>query len=140
MSPTLRPKTRLAWLLPAVAWLAGVAGMVAIWLAASLAIGMPSGWLALVAALDLAVLLRLAAMPAGPARAWAATAGTALAIVLSYWFVAATIIGLPMGLRPLESATRMGPVLAGELIRHASSGWDLAWALLALPLAWRLAR
>ena len=28
----------------------------------------------------------------------------------------------------------------GELLRHATSGWDLAWALLALPLAWKLAR
>ncbi|MDY0021123.1 hypothetical protein [Arenimonas caeni] len=140
MSPTHRPDSRPGWLLPAVAWLAGVAGMVAIWLAVALAVRGMAGWLALLAAVDLALLLRLSAMPASRARAWAATAGTALAIAISYWFVASMMMGLPLGLRPLEAASRMGPVLASELLRHAASGWDLAWALLALPLAWRLAR
>ncbi|WP_295363479.1 hypothetical protein [Arenimonas sp.] len=140
MSPTHRPETRAGWLLPALAWLAGVGGMVALWLAVFLSVRSVSGWLALLAALDLALLLRLSGQPAGPARAWAAVAGTALAIVLSYWFVAAMIMGLPLGLRPLDAASRIGPVLAGELIRHATSAWDIAWAALALPLAWRLAR
>lgn len=140
MSPTQRPETRQGWLLPALAWLAGVAGMVAIWLAVFVSVREASGWLALLAALDLALLMRLSGQRPGPARAWAATAGTALVIVLSYWFVAAMIMGLPLGLRPLEAASRIGPVLAGELVRHATSAWDIAWAALALPLAWRLAR
>lgn len=140
MPPTHRPESRLARLLPPVAWLAGVAGMVAIWLAVALATRGVAGWLALLAAVDLALLLRLSGQVAGRTRARAATAGTALAIAISYWFVAAMMMGLPLGLRPLEAATRIGPVLAGELLRHATSGWDVAWALLALPLAWRLAR
>lgn len=128
------------WLLPALAWIAGVLGMVALWTAVSLALRSPSGWLALVAAADLALLLRLSAMPAGPGRAWAAVAGTALAIALGYWFHAALMMGLMLGLQPLDAALRLGPVLAGELLRHATTGWDLAWALIALPLAWKLAR
>ncbi len=127
-------------LLPALAWVAGVLGMVALWTAVSLALRSPSGWLALVAAADLALLLRLSAMPAGRPRAWAAVAGTALAIALGYWFHAAITMGVMLGLQPVESALRLGPVLAGELIRHTTSAWDIAWALLALPLAWKLAR
>ena len=127
-------------LLPALAWVAGVLGMVALWTAVSLALRSPSGWLALVAAVDLALLLRLSAMPAGRPRAWAAVAGTALAIALGYWFHAAMMMGLMLGLQTVDSALRLGPVLAGELIRHGTSAWDIAWALLALPLAWRLAR
>lgn len=127
-------------LLPALAWVAGVLGMVALWTAVSLALRSPSGWLALVAALDLALLLRLAAMPAGRPRAWAAVAGTALAIALGYWFHAAITMGVMLGLPPVESALRLGPVLAGELVRHTTSAWDIAWAVLALPLAWRLGR
>ncbi|WP_374605302.1 hypothetical protein [Arenimonas sp.] len=128
------------WLLPALAWVAGVLGMVALWSVVSLWLRSPSGWLALVAALDLALLLRLSAMPPGRARAWAAVAGTALAIALGYWFHAAISMGLMLGLQPVDSALRLGPVLAGELLRHATSAWDIAWALLALPLAWKLAR
>ncbi|GGA86497.1 hypothetical protein GCM10011521_26240 [Arenimonas soli] len=144
MSPTQRSRSTLAivvdGLLPALAWVAGVLGMVALWTAVSLALRSPSGWLALVAALDMVLLLRLAAMPAGPARAWAAVAGTALAIALGYWFHAAITMGVMLGLQPVESALRLGPVLAGELLRHTTSAWDIAWAVLALPLAWKLAR
>ena len=128
------------WLLPPLAWIAGVLGMVALWTAVTLSLRSPSGWLALVAAVDLALLLRLSAMPSGRWRAWAAVAGTALAIVLGYWFYAAITMGLMLGLQPVDSALRLGPVLAGELLRHATTGWDLAWALIALPLAWKLAR
>lgn len=140
MRPTDRSTPALRWLLPALAWAAGVLGMVAAWLAISLALRSPSGWLALVAAADLALMLRLAATPPGRARALLATAGTAVAIGASYWIYAASLMGMSLGLQPMASALRLGPVLAGELLRHATSGWDLAWALLALPLAWRLAR
>jgi len=127
-------------LLPALAWSTGVLGMVAVWLAISLWLRSPAGWLALVAAFDLALMLRLSAAPAGRARALAATVGTALAIAASYWLYAAGLMGMMLGLQPVESALRLGPVLAMDLLRYATSAWDLAWALLALPLAWRLAR
>lgn len=114
--------------------------MVAAWLAVSLWLRSPAGWLALVAAADLALMLRLAAAPAGRGRAAAAAAGTVLAILASYWLYAAGLMGLALGLQPVESALRLGPVLGLELLRQATSAWDLAWALLAPALAWRLAR
>ncbi|WP_460455961.1 hypothetical protein [Arenimonas alkanexedens] len=140
MPPTNRSRTVQAWLLPLLALVVGVLGMVAIWLAAYLNFRTPNGWLALVAALDMALMLRLAAAPAGRMRAFLALAGTAIATLASYWMMAATQMGLLLGLTPLESAQRLGPVLAGELVRHATSGWDIAWALLALALAWRVGR
>ncbi|KFN47831.1 hypothetical protein [Arenimonas metalli] len=140
MPPTERSKSARHWLLPLLALAVGILGMVAVWLAAYLHFRTPSGWLALVAALDIALMLRLAAAPAGRLRAGLAVAGTAAAIALGYWMMAATEMGLLLGLTPLESSQRLGPVLFGELLRHTTSGWDIAWALLALPLAWRLGR
>jgi hypothetical protein len=126
--------------LPLLALVVGVFGMVAAWLAAYLQFRSVAGWLALVAALDMVLMLRLAAAPAGPLRAGLAVAATAIAIGLAYWMMAATQMALLLGLTPLESSQRLGPVLAGELVRHATSGWDIAWAGLALVLAWRLGR
>ena len=69
MPPTDRSKTARHWLLPLLALAVGILGMVAVWLAAYLHFRTPSGWLALVAALDIALMLRLAAAPAGRLRA-----------------------------------------------------------------------
>ena len=141
MSPTHRSRPAIArWLLPGLALAVGVLGMVAAWLAVALSLRSPSGWLALVAAADMALMLRLSAAPAGRLRAGLAAAATGLAIVLAYWFFSAGLMGFTLGLAPWESAQRLGPVLAGELLRSALSGWDLAFAALALPLAWRLGR
>ena len=61
--------------------------------------------------------------------------------MLSFVFLAfAVVMGLLLGLTPLESSQRLGPVLFGELVRHTTSAWDVAWAGLALGLAWRLGR
>ena len=54
--------------------------------------------------------------------------------------IAATQMANLLGLTPLESAQRMGPVLAGELVRHMTSAWDIGFAALALVLAWRFGR
>ena len=69
-----------------------------------------------------------------------AVLGTVAALFTSYWMMAATQMANLLGLTPLESAQRLGPVLAGELVKHMTSGWDIAFAALALVLAWRLAR
>lgn len=110
------------------------------WVALYLVFGTVVAWMAPLAALDMAWMLRLAAAPAGRARAALATVATAVAIVLSLWMVAATQIGRLLGLTPLESAQRLGPVLFGELVRHGTSGWDVALLAVALPLAWWLGR
>jgi hypothetical protein len=126
--------------MPLLALAIGVLGMTAAWLALSMALRSPCGWLAPVAALDMALMLRLSAAPAGKNRAAMAVLGTVAAIAASYWMITATQMANLLGLTPLESAQRLGPVLAGELVKHMTSGWDIGFAALALVLAWRLGR
>lgn len=123
-----------------VALVVGVLGMTALWLAVSLSLRGPCGWLAPVAALDIVLMLRLAGAPAHPMRAVLAVLGTALAIAASYFMFAATQMGRLLGLTPVESAQRIGPVLVGDLVRMATDGLDIAFVVLALALAAWLAR
>lgn len=126
--------------MPGLALAVGVLGMTAAWLALALYTRSLCGWAAPLAALDMALMLRLAGAPPGRTRALLAVAGTAAAIVASYWIIVSAQIGQLLGLAPLASASRMGPVLAGELVRHGTDGWDIGFAGLALLLAWRLGR
>ena len=130
----------IRWLLALASLVVGVLGATAIWVALHLLLGTMAAWMAPLAALDMAWMLRLAAAPAGRTRAALATAATAVTIVLSLWMVVASQIGRLLGLSPLESAQRLGPVLFGELVRHGTDGWDVAFLLIAVPLAWRLGR
>ena len=118
----------------------GVLGAAAVWVGVFLWLRGTAAWMAPVAAADMALMLRLAAAPPGRARAALATLGTAAAIAIGLWMVVATQMALLIGITPLESAQRLGPVLAGELLRHGTDGWDVAMLVLSLPLAWRLGR
>ncbi|KAA2284171.1 hypothetical protein [Arenimonas fontis] len=138
--PTQRTVSLHGWILPAFALAAGVLGVAALWVAAGLGLAAMCGWMAPVAALDMALMLRLAAMAPGRARAWLSLAGTALAILVSTWLLAAAQFGVLLGLAPWESASRIGPSLVWELLRYGSGPWDWTFVLLALPLAWRLGR
>jgi hypothetical protein len=123
------------WLMPALALLVGIAGMTVAWVAVAVLSGQPCSWLALVAALDMALMLRLTRAPAGTTRMLVALLATALAVVATQWLIIATQLGAVMGLPPLASALRLGPALAWHL---ASLSLDrLDWILLvsALPLA-----
>jgi glucan phosphoethanolaminetransferase (alkaline phosphatase superfamily) len=119
----------LRWILVAAAMLAGLLGVVTIWVSVALLTDTACGWMALVAALDFALLLRLVRAPAGAARTLVAIAMTTLAIVLSAWLVVAAQMGTMLGLDPLRSAVRLGPVLALEYTRLGFHGWD--WACVA---------
>lgn len=130
----------MSWLLPAFALVVGVMGAVAVWLGLAITLRSTCAWVAPLAALDMVLMLRLAAAPPGKVRAVLALTGTAIAIVISYWMIVATQMGLLLGLSPAESAQRLGPVLAGELLRHGTTGWDIGFSLLALGLAWRFGR
>jgi hypothetical protein len=123
------------WLLPAVALLAGILGTDAAWVALSVFSGRPCSWIAPIAALDLALLLRFAGAPAGGARVAVAVAGTALAVALAQWLIVATQMGIALGLQPVDSAVRLGPALALQFWRLSLDRADLAWMLSALPLA-----
>src|SRR5690606_4626964 len=96
--PTPRTVHLRAWILPSFAVAAGVLGVAALWLAAALSLAAMCGWMALVAALDMAFMLRLAVMAPGRARAWTALAGTVLAIAVSARLAPAAHIRL--ALRP----------------------------------------
>ena len=126
--------------MPAFALAVGVLGAVAVWLGLAISLRSTCAWMAPLAALDMALMLRLAMAPPGTARALLAIAGTLVAIAASYWMIVATQMGFLLGLSPMESAHRLGPVLAGELLRHGTNGWDIGLSLLALGLAWRLGR
>lgn len=140
MTPTDRSKRLLPWLLPAFALVVGVLGAVAVWIGLAISLRSTCAWMAPLAALDMALMLRLAAAPRGGLRAALAVLGTVVAIALSYWMIVSTQMAFLLGLSPLESAQRMGPVLAGELLRHGTTGWDIGLSLLALAVAWRLGR
>lgn len=140
MQPNDRPTAWTRWPLPVASLVVGVLGAAAAWVGLHLLMGTMVAWMAPLAALDMAWMLRLAAAPGGRVRATLATAATGFAIALSLWMVAATQIGRVLGLSPLESAQRLGPVLFGELVRHGTDGVDIACLAIALPLAWRLGR
>ena len=123
------------WLLSGLALLAGILGIGAIWLALAVLSNSTCSWLALFAAADMALMLRLTQAPAGWSRRVAAVLATALAIALSQWFIVATYLGQSIGVMPLESARRLGPVLAWAMTDLNLHGADWVLILISLPLA-----
>jgi hypothetical protein len=128
------------WLLPVLALAVGVLGISAVWVAGSVLSASTCSWLALVAAIDMAVLLRLTNAPTGPMRALAAVLATAAAIVLSQWLIVGTQMGFAVGLAPLASSLRLGPALAWQLGELSLDRLDWILMLAALPLAAILAQ
>ena len=124
----------------AFACLLVIGGVAAIWAGFGLAWRTPCGWMALVAALDAAVLMRLAGFPAGSARARIALAATALSIPVGAFVVAAVVIGVGFGTLPHEAIWRIGPDMAATWWRLNGSLWDVLAMIAALPLAWRMGR
>jgi hypothetical protein len=125
---------RARWLAPALLTL-GSLGCAAAWILLALASERQSSWMALLAGLDAAFLLRLGRMPAGGARIALATAATAATIVLANWGIIAAQIGRTMGLLPWASAAKLGPDYAWTLARLANAPADLAWLVVGLLLA-----
>ena len=133
---TARPARRPASALPALALVAlGSCGFAAAWILLAFARDRQSSWMAIFAAIDAVLLLRLARMPAGWLRVLAAVAATAVSIVLANWGIAAAQVGKAMGLLPWESALKLGPQYAWTLIGLANQPTDLAWLAAALLLA-----
>jgi len=113
----------------------GSLGVAAAWILLAFARDQQSSWMAVIAAIDAAVLLRLARMPAGWRRAGWGVAATAIAIVVANWGIAAAQIGRLVGLAPWESALRLGPSHAWTLTGLANPTPQLAWLLAALVVA-----
>ena len=95
----------------------------------------PCTWMAVLGAIDAALILRFAGMPAGWARAAWAMLATALMIALANWGIAATQMGMSMGLNPLDSAMKLGMGHAWTLLGLANHTIDLVWMGVALVVA-----
>jgi hypothetical protein len=120
--------------------LIGSTGIAAAWVLLAFARDQQYSWMAVVAAIDAALLLRLARMPRGWPRAGWGVAATALAIAIANWGIAAAQIGRLVGLSPWESAIRLGPSHAWTLVSLANPAPQLAWLLLALVVAFVASR
>jgi hypothetical protein len=147
-SPSIAPGTRVPALpvrsstlvLGASIGAVAIVGVAAVWAGLAAIVASQCAWMAPVAALDAALLLRLASFPAGSRRAALALAITAATIVVGNALVATALIGRSMGMRPVHALTRMSPDLAWLYVQ-ANSGWvELAWYALAGVLAWRVGR
>jgi hypothetical protein len=122
------------WLAPFLL-LIGSTGFAAAWVLLAWTRDQQCSWMAVLAALDAVLLVRLARMPAGWLRATLAGAATAGSILLANWGIAAAQMGKPMGLLPWESMGKLGPSFAWVLVTQANHPADLAWLWLGLVLA-----
>lgn len=136
MPPAVPSTPSSRWLAPIILLLGGLCFSL-IWVLLALYLGRQSGWMALLAALDAAVLLRFAGVRPGSRRALVAALATVAMAVLANWFIIASQLGFVLGLLPWESALRLGLSHAWTLAQLANGTLD--WAcLLASPLlaAW----
>lgn len=124
-------RARLAWFLLPI----GVAGFAAAWILLASATGRQSSWMAMLAALDAALLLRLGGMAPGPRRAAWALAATIATIAIAHWGIVAAGIGQLVGLAPLDSALKLGMGLAWTVAQLLNGPADIAWLVGSLVVA-----
>lgn len=127
------------WLAPFLLLLGGFS-FVFIWILLTLYLDGQAGWMALLGAVDVALMLRFGGMPRGLGRSVLAAAATLGIIVLANWGIAATQIGFAMGLSPWESAFKLGFAYAWTLSQLANSPFDLACMVIAVVAAAWLSR
>ncbi|MGV8923588.1 MAG: hypothetical protein ACOH1L_09635 [Thermomonas sp.] len=113
----------------------GCLGFAAAWVLLARALQSQASWLAPLAALDVAWMLHLGRVRRGWTRTLLAMISTLAIIALANWGIAATEIGRSMGLLPWESALRLGPDYARELIQLANSWLDQIWYAISVVLA-----
>ena len=131
VSPNTRPAR---WLAPVLLLLGGLCFTV-IWIMLAVYSGKACGWMAVLGALDAAVMLRLGGMPRGATRALLAVLATGAILALANWGVAATQIGFAMGLNPWDSALKLGADYAWTLAGLANQLTDRVWMVVALIVA-----
>ena len=110
------PPSRSPWSAFALGWLLlGSLGVAAAWILVAMALETQGSWMALVAAVDAAVIVRLVRLRPGATRALLGLASTALAVAVANWGLVAAWLGAHMGLLPWESpcpsvSQRVSPV------------------------------
>ena len=134
MQQIIPPSRPARWLAPAMLFFGGIL-LALVWMLLALYLGRPCGWMAVAGALASALMLRLGGMPRGWPRVLAAVLGTLLVIALVNWGVAATQIGIAMGLNPWDSALKLGSDYAWTLTKLANQMADRVWMGLALVVA-----
>ncbi|HZH43889.1 MAG TPA: hypothetical protein VEY50_07405 [Lysobacter sp.] len=133
-----RPASSLLW-----SWLLlalGAAGMVAAWVVVGLWNGRANGWMALLAALDMAWVLRLGGWRPGPARALIAAVATLAIALAANWGAAAAQLSGYFGVDPLQSVAQLGARHAWTLAQLANGPADVAALMLGVLLAALAAR
>ena len=127
---------RARWLAPALLapllLVVGIAGCAAAWILLSLASGRQCSWMAVVAGLDAALLLRLSGVPRGHRRMLLALAAAFATITIASWGIAAAQVGRSVGVLPWLSALKLGPEVAGVLLGLANTPADWAWLAVGL--------
>ena len=118
----------------------GILGMAAIWTLVAVIVDRQCAWMAVLAAADLALLLRIGRAAPGLPRAFANLAATLATIAIANWCIAAAQMGSPMGLPMTESLQRIGPDLVRTLLLLATQPADLAWYAIAVVVALWLGR
>ena len=126
------PRSR--WLAP-VLLLLGSLFFVLIWILLSLYTGKTSSWMAVLGAIDAALILRFSGMQPGVARAMWAVMATLMMILLANWGIAAVQMGITMGLNPWDSALKLGLGYAWTLAGLANQTVDLVWMAVAVVVA-----
>lgn len=131
--------SRAAWLAP-VMLLLGSVFFTLIWILLALFLGRSCGWMALLGAVDAFLILHFSGMRPGWRRACWAVLATLGMIVVANWGIAATQIGISLGLSPWDSATKLGLYHAWTLVGLANQTADRLWMATALVLALLLGR
>ena len=130
-SPLPRPAR---WLAPAILLLGGTC-FVLIWILLALYLGRPCGWMAVLGAIDIVLMLRFGGMRRGAMRASLAVIAMLAMIAAVNWGIAASQIGASLGLNPWDSALKLGPDYAWTLAKLANQAADRVWMGMALVLA-----
>ncbi|WP_224743908.1 MULTISPECIES: hypothetical protein [Lysobacter] len=125
------PRQLLSWLLLVL----GVCGFAAVWVMLALYTGRQCSVMAILGALDVAIILRLGSWRPGPGRVTLAVLATTAIIILANWTIIAAQLGAMLGLSPWDSALRLGSHHAWTLATLANGTGDLAW----LAAAWLVA-
>ena len=132
------PKPRV--FLPIALALLGIFGMAAVWTLVALILNNQCGWMAVLAAADIAFLLRLGRAARGRSRAIAALVATFMTILIANWAIAAAEIGLPMQLHMMDAIGRLGIHHAHTLLDLANRPVEWIWYAIAAIVALWLGR
>lgn len=126
----VRGPSPMSWLLLVL----GALGFAAAWTSLSLWNNASNGWMAVLGAADVALLVRLGRWHRGLPRAALGGLALTLIVALATWGTIAGHLGRMFGLSPWASALRLGATHAWTLAGLAFTPADVAWLAAGLVL------